>query len=230
MTLYNSLINEIKSLLLPKSKRLYCEKSRLKKGDRNSVLFSKDTAFELGGSSKPCVSMTAVSSDIDFGNEMYLVGKDIPEIKGDSPFAKFVFLQIEDIVDEQATFNKIKELEAVRYNFSPEGFMTRASALNMREQIRISKKEAGVSFADYGKLLIDEYIKNPSVKSVCIFFVTEFDKFSDLRNIAEKCKRTTSALNHILDNIMFDCSACNLKEICDEVDGLKELHMKQTKK
>ena len=40
---------------------------------------------------------------------------------------------------EQDTFNKIKELEALRYHLSVDGFMTRASALNMREQIRISK-------------------------------------------------------------------------------------------
>lgn len=232
MTLYDALIKDTKSLLLPKSKRLSCEKSRLKKGERNAVLFTKDTAFELGGSALPCVSMTAVSSDLAFGNEMYLVGPDISEIRGDSPFAKFVFLQIADIDDEQAAFNKIKELESVRYTFSPEGFMSRASALNMREQIRVSKKAvaAGISFADYGKLLMEEYLKNPSVQSVCIFFATEFCDFSALRDIAEKGKKTTSALNHILDNVMFDCSSCNLKEICDEVDGLKQLHKKQAKK
>ena len=46
--------------------------------------------------------------------------------------------------------------------------------------------------------------------------------------LAVKIKRTTSALNHILDNV-FDCSTCNLKEICDEVEGMKELHIKKAK-
>ena len=51
-----------------------------------------------------------------------------------------------------------------------------------------------------------------------------------LNSVAKKISQTTSALNHIFDNVMFDCSTCNLKEICDEVDGLKELHLKTVKK
>ncbi|MDE5872919.1 MAG: carbon monoxide dehydrogenase, partial [Lachnospiraceae bacterium] len=83
---------------------------------------------------------------------------------------------------------------------------------------------------DLGRSLIDEYLKNPIVKSVQIIFITQFDKFDELLMLADKIKSTTSALNHILDNILFDCSTCNLKEICDEVEGMKELHMKKAKR
>ncbi|MBR2953890.1 MAG: hypothetical protein IKC45_05830 [Clostridia bacterium] len=231
MRLYNNLINEIKSslndsVILPKSKNI------LNVSDKNSVIFLSDTAFELGGSQKPCVSTLAVSSDMTFSNSVFLQGNDLNEIKTDSPFGKFVFIEVEDFPDEQDTFNKIKELEALRYHLSVDGFMTRASALNMREQIRVSKKaiKSGVTFSDYGNALLKEYLKFPYVKSAELYFVTDFNDFEKLNSVAKKISQTTSALNHIFDNVMFDCSTCNLKEICDEVDGLKELHLKNIKK
>ena len=147
----------------------------------------------------------------------------------DTAFGKIVFLEIEEI-DEETAFDRIKELELIRYNCSPDGFMTRASALSMREQIRVSKKavKKGITFADYGSVLLQEYLKNPIVKSAQIIFITQFEKFDELLMLADKIKSTTSALNHILDNV-FDCSTCNLKEICDEVEGMKELHLKKAK-
>ena len=95
--------------------------------------------------------------------------------------------------------------------------MTRASALNMREQIRVSKNaiKSGVVFADYGQTLLREFLKFDYVKSAEIYFVTDFDEFEKLDSVAKKISQTTSALNHIFDNVMFDCSTCNLKEICD---------------
>lgn len=230
MRLYNNLINEIKDSLNA-SIRLSNGKL-LNTSNKNSVIFLSDTAFELGGNSKPCVSCLAVSSDMEFSNSVYLLGNDLNKINSDSPFGKFVFLQIENLENEQDTFDKIKELEALRYHLNVDGFMTRASALNMREQIRVSKKiiKSGATFADLGQTLLNEYLKFDFVKSAEIYFVSDFDNFEKLNLIAKKISQTTSALNHIFDNVMFDCSSCNLKEICDEVDGLKELHLKTIKK
>jgi CO dehydrogenase/acetyl-CoA synthase beta subunit len=181
---------------------------------------------------QPCVSTTAVSSDIEFDNGVYLVGKDLCQIKKDCQFAKVVFIQTEDMQDDDVAFNTIKDLEGMCYRFSLDGFMTRSSALNMREQIRVSKKaiKNKLSFGDYGKALVEEYLKNPAVKSVQIYFVTGIVDFDILSKNAQKIKETTSALNHILDNILFDCSSCKLKDLCDEVEGMKELHMKNSKK
>ncbi len=230
MRLYNNLINEIKSIL-NNSIRLNSNKISLNVSDKNSVIFLSDTAFELGGNQKPCVSSLAITNDIVFSNSVYLLGNDLDKIKTDSPFGKFVFIQVEEFENEQNTFDKIKELESLRYRLNVDGFMTRASALNLREQIRVSKNaiKSGVTFAEYGKALLNEYLKFPYVKSAEIYYVTEFDDFEALNQIAKKINQTTSALNHIFDNVMFDCSTCNLKEICDEVDGLKELHLKNIK-
>ena len=34
----------------------------------------------------------------------------------------------------------------------------------------------------------------------------------------------TGTLTHIFEGLPTDCSVCALKDICDEVEGMKELH------
>ncbi len=230
MTLYDDLIKQILNLLPENGKRFSYKKSALKQGNKNDIILSKDASYELGGSQKPCVTATAVTSAIPLENEILLYGKDLYEINSDIPFGKIILLEIEDI-DEDEAYDRIKEMELVRYKFCPDGFMSRASALNMREQIRVSKKavKSKVSFADYGSSLIEQYLKISEVKHSKIIFLTEFDKFDELYLLCDKIKNTTSALNRIMGNILFDCSSCNLKPICDEVDGMRELHRKKAK-
>ncbi len=227
MALYNGFINRLNELVKEK-KELSRSTKNLQDGSKNDIIFGKDTAFELGGSQKPCVSTLAVSSDMHFSNKTYLVGRDLPQITGDSPFGKIVLAEIDEQTDDDTAFNTVKELEQIKYRFYVRDFMTRASALNMREQIRVGKNAVknGVTFADYGQKLIDAFLQNEKVKSVEVVFITDFDGYRELNSVAEKIKDTTSALNHILDNVMFDCSSCNLKPICDEVEGMKELHQK----
>ncbi len=227
MALYNGFINRLNELVKEK-KELPRSTKNLQDGSKNDIIFGKDTAFELGGSQKPCVSTFAVSSDMHFSNKTYLVGRDLPQITGDSPFGKIVLAEIDEQTDDDTAFNTVKELEQIKYRFYVRDFMTRASALNMREQIRVGKNAVknGVTFADYGQKLIDAFLQNEKVKSVEVIFITDFDGYRELNSVAEKIKDTTSALNHILDNVMFDCSSCNLKPICDEVEGMKELHQK----
>ena len=227
MVLYNGFINRLNELVKDKKELPHSTKD-LQDGSKNDIIFGKDTAFELGGSQKPCVSTLAVSSDMHFSNKVYLVGRDLPQIIGDSPFGKIVLAEIDEQTDDDTAFNTVKELEQIKYRFYVRDFMTRASALNMREQIRVSKNavKSGVTFADYGQKLIDAFLQNEKVKSVEVVFITDFDGYKELNSVAEKIKETTSALNHILDNVMFDCLSCNLKPICDEVEGMKELHQK----
>ncbi|WP_294774692.1 hypothetical protein [uncultured Eubacterium sp.] len=227
MVLYDGFINRLSELVKDK-KELPRSTKELQNGSKNDIIFGRDTAFEFGGSQKPCVSTLAVSSDMHFSNKAYLVGRDLPQITGDSPFGKIVLVEIDEQTDDDTAFNTVKELEQVKYKFYVRDFMTRASALNMREQIRVGKNavKSGVSFADYGQKLIDTFLQNEKVKSVEVVFLTDFDGYKELNSVAEKIKETTSALNHILDNVMFDCSTCNLKPICDEVEGMKELHQK----
>ena len=45
-----------------------------------------------------------------------------------------------------------------------------------------------------------------------------------LKPNAKKVDDITKTLSHILDGLPTDCGHCSLKPVCDEVEGMKELH------
>ncbi len=109
--------------------------------------------------------------------------------------------------------------------------MIRTSSEEQKEIVRVSKSaiKKGISFEKIGNLLNSKFLENKSVKNVKTVFVTaeDFD-YSLLTSVAEKNSEITKTLNHIMQGINFDCSACNLKPICDEVEGMRELHFKNS--
>ena len=42
--------------------------------------------------------------------------------------------------------------------------------------------------------------------------------------MAKKSTDITGTLTHILEGLPTDCSVCALKDVCEEVEGMKELH------
>jgi CO dehydrogenase/acetyl-CoA synthase beta subunit len=93
--------------------------------------------------------------------------------------------------------------------------------------VRVSKTaiKNGVSFEKIGNLMINNFKKIPHVKGVKIYYVTEETAlYNEIKSIGEKSRTVTQALDQVMNNLQFDCSTCNLKAICDEVDGMRELH------
>lgn len=74
-------------------------------------------------------------------------------------------------------------------------------------------------------MFIKSYRKNPNVEAVKLIFITD-PKFpyQDLEVQAKRAEQITRAIDHILKNLAMDCNVCSLKQICDEVEGMKELH------
>ena len=97
--------------------------------------------------------------------------------------------------------------------------------------IRVSKTavEKGMDFQKIGNLLINKYKENTAVKDVKIVFVTDDAvDFSALEALSRKNHEITETLNQVMNNLTFDCDTCNLKAICDEVEGMRELHFKSS--
>lgn len=212
----------------------FCKDNKAKVLDRNELILLKDCAFELGGEDLPCVSASLLTDDIHIENGIVLIGNDLKDLKSASPFAKIVLIEISaQSADEQVFYDIIKEADYQKFKMPIEGFMSRASAFNNREQVRVAKSavKSGLSFEKVGNALIDEYLKLPFVKNVKVIFITDekFD-FDTLDKYVSKSKEITKALNHIFDNLLMDCNHCNLKQICDEVEGMKELHINSIKK
>ncbi|SFO24831.1 CO dehydrogenase/acetyl-CoA synthase complex beta subunit [Pseudobutyrivibrio sp. JW11] len=199
-------------------------------GDHNLILRA-DMAYELGGGTNPAVSAMAVTCNDEFVNadEVILIGPDLNEIKNDTPYARIAIVKVaeESLGDGNALYNAIRKIEYVRYHINPKGYMTRISASNNREPVRVGKEalNEGLDFAKVGKLFLDTYHENKNIEAVKLIFIT--DSAFDYRSLAEQAKHLediTGAIDHIFKNVMMDCGSCSLQKVCDEVEGLRELH------
>lgn len=104
--------------------------------------------------------------------------------------------------------------------------MVRISSESNREQVRLSRKalQSGISFRRVGASYIRRYHENPHIRKVQVVFVTENAAIEELARTAKKVDNITKTLTHILEGLPTDCGSCTLKPICDEVEGMREMH------
>lgn len=229
MNFFNSLIEETEKLILPFNKSRYDFNSANGWNDvgYNQVILQRDSAFELNGAGFNLITSSPVSDQI------LVVGDDCDAIKDDRKFARVSIIEIDSVDDEQKAYNLIRKIEYVKYHYFPDGYMIRTTSRSHKEAVRISKTAVknGLNFEKVGNLLINKYKEIASVKGVKIIFITQpnvdFDKLMD---IAEKQDGITKTLNHVMNTVNFDCDTCNLKAVCDEVEGMRELHFKSAMK
>lgn len=200
---------------------------------KSNVVLRNEIAYELGAGNLPALSYLGITSNDSFINsdEVYLIGQDLLSIKNDTPYARLAFIRIDDdLLNKQDNiYDEMKKISFARYVVNPKGFMTRISSSKNREPVRVSKEaiENKINFSSVGQLYINAYKKNPLVKNCHIIFITDplFDYLS-LEKYINSSDKIMDSLDHVLKNFKMDCSSCNLKSICEEVDGLKELHFK----
>lgn len=232
MELYNSLIKESNSLLEKGSPRVW----EYKPGDAwkdigsSELVLQKDAAYELGAVGKGSANYVLFTSSPELvsKDQILLYGADLGEIKGDVDFARIVLLRVGLIDgDDEAVYRTLKDIEFAKYHVYPEGYMVRMSPESYREQVRVSKQalKKGISFKNIGANYITAYKKDPNVLNATVIFVTApgFD-YGAMKKLAKKANDVTGTLTHILEGLPTDCSVCALKDICDEVEGMKELH------
>ena len=199
----------------------------------SELVMQREAAFELGGSGKPSVNYTCVTTSPDFdGDEILVVGADLPDIKHDTAFARIAILGTSEIGEDEAAYDAIRKMEFVRYHVFPRGYMVRVSTTSFKEQVRVAKQavRAGISFSGVGADYIARYKEIPGVRNVRIIFITDEALVNALVPNAKKTDDITKTLTHIMDGLSLDCSHCSMKPVCDEVDGMREEHLKALKK
>ena len=105
--------------------------------------------------------------------------------------------------------------------------MIRTSSESSREQVRLSKAalREGISFERVGAAFIRRYRQDPKVRHVRMLFLTAPDAdHAEAAKCARSVRDITMSLTKILEGMPTNCGSCQLKPICDEVEGLKELH------
>ena len=153
-----------------------------------------------------------------------------------APYARITLLRVGDIEsdedDTEQAFRAIQNMDFVKYRIFPKGFMIRTSSENHREQVRISKEavRGGISFEKIGNAFINKYKEDDNVLAVMMLFITAPDAdYDGLIKTAAQVSKITMSLSKILEGMPTDCTSCQLKPICDEVEGMKELHFGKEK-
>lgn len=235
MELYSRSINDITSLFPEKSTVVweYNPERVFPEGDKNAIIMRSDTAFELGGCGLPSVSAVMFDDVADGKDEIILYGDDLYFLNKDVPFAHFSFVGMKTDENGEYQYKEIKNTEFSIYKIHPDGYSIRISPSENREQVRVSKTAVskGISFENIGNRLIKEFKKNPGVQYVKTVFVTlkDFD-YKTAYRLAQRVSKITSAIDTSLSIGAVDCQSCAMKAICDEVEGLRELHFNQSEK
>ena len=241
MELYNPIIRKVEEQVGSSTPRVFSYNPSQAWTDTGNfeLVMLRDAAFELGGDHKPAVNFTCVTTSPQLVNkdEILVYGPDLNELKADSSYARITLLRVGDIEsddedDTEQAFRAIQDMDFVKYHVFPKGYMIRTSSESNREQVRISKEAVrdGISFEKIGNTFIRQYKKNPNILNVKLLFITASDAdFPALAKSAKNVYDITMSLTKILEGMPTDCGSCNLKSICDEVEGMRELHFGKEK-
>lgn len=235
MKLYDETIRKIRALLNGEKQQLPHDATAWPVVSDRSMILRSDMAYELGGGSLPALGVTLVTASKDLvpGDGVFLTGTDLPEIDADTPFARIALVRVgEDTLGEgKKLYRAIRNLEYTRYHFYPEGFMLRVSSSKRRESVRIGKEalKKGLNFAKTGSRMIAAFHSHPEVEAVEIHYVTANGfPYQELEALGREGERITETLDHMMKNLVMDCGVCGLKQVCDEVEGLREIHFHES--
>ena len=241
MELYNPIIREVEALAGASTPKRYAYDPAEAWEDTGAfeLVMLRDAAYELGGSGKSAVNFTCVttSPELVAKDEIVVYGPDLSQLKASAPYARITLLRVgdiesDDVEDTEQAFRAIQDMDFVKYRVFPKGYMIRTSSESNREQVRISRQalQQGISFERVGDDFIRQYKQNSNILAVKMIFITASDAdYAQLVKQGKNVHDITMSLSKILEGMPTDCGSCNLKAICDEVEGMKELHFGKEK-
>ena len=232
MELFNSLFHDTAALLEGSRATAwsYEPSAAWKDVGSSELVLQKDAAYELGASGKGSANYVLFSSSPELvdKDQVLLYGPDLKDIRGDCDFARIVLLRVGVLEgDDEKVYRTLKDIEFAKYHVNPEGYMVRMSPESYREQVRVSRQaiRKGISFRNVGCSYIKAYRQDENVLRATVIFITQPGlDYAAMKANAKKASDVTGTLTHILEGLPTDCSVCSLKGICDEVEGMKELH------
>lgn len=228
--------NFIEQLQSSNPEFLCLERAVLPWEQKEEPVLRTDMAYELGGGSHFAIGGLGFTLDETLVPQsgVYLVGPDLPEIESDISYARITLVRLHaeavKTQGENGLYRVMRQADYVKYHLHPKGYLLRISSAREREPVRISRQAlvGGMNFATVGYQLVDAYLKLPEVAEAAVYFVTkEGVDYQKLFLLAQRMEQITDSCNHIFSGLKMDCNTCNLKAVCDEVEGLKELHFGQ---
>lgn len=213
----------INNLVNGKGISLDYKNSKILPDDRNSIIFKNDLAYELGNQYGLGGYALTDNKYLISNDEVILIGNDLNKIKGDCNYARISLILVDDKLNGDNLFQKVRKIDYIRYHINKKGYMIRISPTLLHETVRVSKDlvKENISFASIGNEYIKKYHELPNVLRVKIIFITDpsFD-YASLNNLILEQENITKALDHLVNKLNMDCKSCNLQQICASVEEL----------
>ncbi len=195
------------------------------------IILRKDTGIELGN---PSIAsqyfLLWTEKDLVTDGTVTLIGPDLNEATLESiPFAQVVLVRGR-FSDE---YEGYRELRDALYELKLWGFATRSLPGRRNIWCRVSRDalKKGFSLKDLGGALIQELKRIPKVEAAEVTFVTSSKSDVDeLKPLASNVGEIVEALIKMYEEMVFDCEACDYREVCDSVKELKEIREKLLKR
>lgn len=216
----NSIIDEYKQ-----DRTLYNEHATWPRLSRSDLILEKKMGIELGAPGKESLASICFtdSSDIIEPDEIVIIGKDLNlQEKKSVSFVKLVFVET-DKINFGEEYEKVSNLLDCKYTMNLKGYMIRAMSSMYNEWIRISNDalKKGLTLSVIGNEMIREFKKFDYVKKVkVVFIVDQDDIYNRLKPICKIVERGIRGLNTKYDDLEYNCSECDLEDICGEIDGM----------
>lgn len=229
MVLFDTLIKETLEIIGRENvKTLPLDDVLLEDLGNNNMVFSSESAFELGGGNLDSLSFELCTSNEELicKDEILLLGKDLNKIDKDCSFIRLTILNVtEDNKSGNELYERLERIKFTKYRVSPKGYMLRTSVGN-KEKVRVSKDTSKYSFSSIGRAYLEAYKMIPFVRSVKIVFISDReDLYELLKPLAKRKDDIKDTIDHILKGMLLnDCGSCSVKDLCDEVEGLREIH------
>ena len=234
MNILNSIIHNVKDYMEEKKSSLpYSEFEAQKpvaweKAESNNIILLPDLGAELGHPDLASVSFLTWTSDKSLveDNKITIIGPDIHEASQSGlPFGKVVIAEVEGF-DEHNAVDRNREMYLSKFDISLQGFMLKSASAYMAEWCRISKEAVhqGFSLEHIGSAMIQELKKSDYVKAVEVLFVTSSkEDVNQLYDMGNRSVRTVNAMSKMVNEMSYDCGACEFQDICDDAEELKNI-------
>ncbi len=234
MLIHDTYIYQVKEILKDLGKEVkVLDNIPLELKKNSDYILDSETKLELGSTNNSSTSTTFCTCEESFEDKIIVIGDDIPFLEGKvTNYAKMVFVSLKKNDDESSVYKSIKNISRGSLGLNFPGTMFRATLSKGYECFRISYEthKKGLNFSIIGSALLQKLKGYDDVLNVQIYYIVQNDLIIDkLKPYNEKVGIITNAMNHIFENLDLDCGSCLIKEVCDEVEGMREEHKKQLK-
>lgn len=186
------------------------------------IILKEDTFVELGNPKTASAALVLWTENPELvrDGKVTIVGPDIPEAKGNLPFAQIIIAQTRDLEPKN-----YRLLSRNQYNLNLEGYMLRAVPQHQRVWSRVSREavEKGFTLETLGRALMLSLKENlPRAEAVEVIFVTSSTE--DVKELGTITKEAWRIATPVKSTPSYDCTNCENKEVCDEI--WKMLHLR----